>query len=77
MWSAKIESKTFEKGTLQIGVIYSNSTVTFSEPYTINTEADIDNQISAKLKQLESLEKIQVSIGSYEPKITPAELPAE
>lgn len=65
MWSATIESKTFEKGFLQIGVSYTNGIETFSEPYQINTESDINVKIKSRLSQLNMLETMEIPLGPY------------
>lgn len=68
MWTAQIESKRFQKGTLQIGVIYSNGIETFSEPSIVSSLEEINIIISSRLSQLEALESLEVPLGPYEPK---------
>lgn len=69
MWEAIIESKIYNKGILQIGVIYSNGVDKFTECYQIYSHVDIDNMISSKLKLLNDAQLINVELGLYIPKI--------
>lgn len=69
-WTAKIESKSFEKGVLQVGVVYTSGTDTFSESYQIYSNVDLDNRIASRLSQLEELENISIDIGEYSPLVT-------
>lgn len=68
MWSAKIESKNFSKGILQIGVSYTNGMETFNESYKIYSLDDINNIIASKLEQIKNTEALEISIGDYSPK---------
>lgn len=74
MWSAKIESKSFEKGILQIGVIFTNGFQTFSEPFIVRSDKDIDEYISSRIKYLNTLEAIQIPLGDFTPKEDKPEL---
>lgn len=69
MWTATIESKTFSKGILQVGVVYTNGNESFTEPYVISSEEEINGRITNRLSTLEKLEGVSISLGAFTPQL--------
>lgn len=65
MWTAQIESKKIEKGVLQIGVIYSNGTDSFTVVYPLETPnfEGLKTQVKNRLANLNGLETLATSIN--------------
>jgi hypothetical protein len=65
MWTAQIASKYIEKGTLHLGVSYTDGTNTFTEDLaTQNSDfEDIKSQILNKVANLNALQTLSSTIG--------------
>lgn len=75
MWTATIESKNLNKGTLQVGVSYTNSSESFSESYQINSLVDLNNRINIRLQQLEDLYNLDIPLGVFTPAVNVPTVP--
>lgn len=67
MWSANIERKAFNKGNLEVEVIYSNEEDSFHELYFILSLEQLNNIISSRLDALNLLDISTIPLGDFVP----------
>ncbi len=65
MYNATIESKKFDKGVIQVGVIYSDGNDKFTEVYGVSSSEELDTIICGRLKTFNEVKNISISTGSY------------
>lgn len=71
MWTTTIESKVFNKGFINVGVIFSNGEDKFTDLFTVRSSSDLDRVISNRLNELSSLDIDQINIGQYQTLVKP------
>lgn len=64
-WTAKIVSKEFEKGTLRVGILFSNGADAFTESVSVSGKS-IDSLITYMEQKAASIEDNEMLVSSVE-----------